>query len=924
LPIDQNTVRPSICSFATFLLAVATGGPALAQRADCDAAPFARVLQPAAGQAEAQAHWLSQRLIRWPGAAQPDSRFRLLHAARGGIDTRPGAAATGAQGSVLLHTRTEPLPAALAERFKFVAAGVDLALPETALKHLPTWLQGELVLVEDDAQGRVRRATALQLAGALDDRYAAAAQAGELGATWSASRSNVRNEPSPPGRSTFTVWAPTAQRAWVCLHAPADGLASRVLPLQRDAATGLWRANVPGDLSGQAYTYLVDVFVRGTGLVRNRVTDPYSLSLTADSRRSVFTRLDNPALKPAGWDDTASPATVTAPTDLVIYELHVRDFSIGDTTVPAPLRGKYGAFADASSNGMRHLRALARAGLTDVHLLPVFDIASIPEKGCTTPAIPPSPPDGEAQQAAATAGKAGDCYNWGYDPLHYTAPEGSYASNAADGAVRVREFRTMVQALHRAGLRVGMDVVYNHTPAAGQHLHSVLDRIVPGYYHRLDAAGNVTHSTCCANTATEHAMMARLMIDSVATWAREYRIDSFRFDLMGHQPRAAMLALQQRLKQATGRDIPLIGEGWNFGEVENGARFVQASQLSLNGTGIASFSDRGRDALRGGGAGDSGPALASARGWLHGPQGDARIDGLLADGVRVALAGTLRSYRMTDAAGAERALADIPYGGNQPAGFASQPAETVNYVENHDNHTLFDINAQRLPANTSREDRARVQTLGAAVVAFSQGVAYFHAGQDILRSKSGDRNSYDSGDWFNRLDFTDQDNGWGAGLPPADDNRADWPLWRPLLANDRIKPTTKEIAWARDAFRDLLKIRASSALFRLRSAADVSQRLRLHNTGPQQVPGVIVGQLLGDVNGQRLPGAGFAQLVYLLNANGATTEVTLPALAGTTLALHPVHRAADAADLRAQAARFDAASGRFQVPGRTAVVFVAD
>ncbi|MBL0086734.1 MAG: DUF3372 domain-containing protein [Ideonella sp.] len=870
------------------------------------------------GQAEAQAHWLSQRLIRWPGTATPDSRFRLLWAPRGGITAQTGSRAGGFRAALLLQRLKAALPAPLAQRFKFVAPGADLRLPEQALGRLPEWLQGELVLVDEAADGTVRRATALQLAGALDDRFAAATRATDLGATWRAGRSSFAS--TGHGRSSFALWAPTAQQAWVCLHGGGAARATQALPLRRDPATGIWRAHRAGDLSGRSYTYLVEVFVRGTGLVRNRVTDPYSLSLTADSGHSVFTRLDTPALKPEAWDDTPTPATVAAPTDMVIYELHVRDFSIGDASVSAPHRGKYAAFTEPQANGMRHLQALAKAGLTDVHLLPVFDIASIPERDCTTPAIPAGAPDGEGQQAAAMAGKAQDCFNWGYDPLHYTAPEGSYATNAADGAVRVREFRAMVQALHRAGLRVGMDVVYNHTPASGQQARSVLDRLVPGYYHRLDASGKVEHSTCCDNTATEHAMMAKLMLDSVLVWAKDYRIDSFRFDLMGHQPRAVMQALQRRLKAETGRDIALIGEGWNFGEVGNGARFVQASQLSLNGTGIGSFSDRGRDAVRGGGHGDGGEALASAKGWIHGPRGEARIDGPLADGLRVGLAGALKSYRMTDASGIERTLGEMPYGGNQPAGFASQPAETVNYVENHDNHTLFDISAQRLPADTSREDRARVQHLGAAIVAFSQGIAYFHAGQDILRSKSGDRNSFDSGDWFNRLDWTYQDNGFAAGLPPADDNRRDWPYWRPLLANDRIKPTATEIAWARDAFRDLLKIRASSTLFRLRTADEVSQHLRFHNTGPGQVPGLIVGQL----DGQGLAGAGFAQVVYLLNAHAQPASTTVPALAGKPLVLHPVHRAPGAADQRSAGAAFDPATGRFDIPGRSAVVFVAD
>jgi pullulanase/glycogen debranching enzyme len=283
--------------------------------------------------------------------------------------------------------------------------------------------------------------------------------------------------------------------------------------------------------------------VRNLGIVRNRVTDPYSLSLGANSQRSYIVDLDDPALMPPGWNSKARPDKVRAQTDMVIYELHVRDFSINDATVSAAHRGNYLAFTEADSDGMRHLRALSAAGLTDVHLLPVFDLATVPETDCVTPS-PSGGPASESQQAAVAAVKDRDCFNWGYDPWHYSAPEGSYASYARDGAIRILEFRQMLQALRDAGLRVGMDVVYNHTSAAGQDPKSVLDRIVPGYYHRLNGEGDIETSTCCANTATEHRMMARLMIDSAVVWARDYRIDSFRFDLMGHQPRAAMESLQ--------------------------------------------------------------------------------------------------------------------------------------------------------------------------------------------------------------------------------------------------------------------------------------------------------------------------------------------------------------------------------------------
>lgn len=879
-----------------------------ATRADCDADGWATVLEPAQPLA-ATAHWLDRRHIRWPGTGQTGSSYALLH-------RNAGQAAP---------TRVELIRAAsapAAQRWAFVGAGVDLQLPPAALPRLPALLRGELTLVETGPSGDTRRASALQVAGALDDLYAPANRLPDLGAT--TGRRQTR----------FVLWAPTATAVAVCVHAGPEAAAARLLPMKVDPRSGAWSASLPRNLSGHYYTYLVDVYARGSGHVRNRVTDPYSLSLNADSRRSWIGDLNDPRLQPPGWKTTPRPraaggkAKAKANTELVIYELHLRDFSASDSSVPAADRGKYAAFTHRNSRGMQHLAAMARAGLTDLHLLPVFDLATVPERGCSTPQ-PTGAADSEDQQALVKAGAASDCFNWGYDPFHFTAPEGSYASDANHGAVRIVEFRRMVQALHRIGLRVGMDVVYNHTTASGQKQRSVLDRIVPGYYQRLDSQGKVETSTCCDNTATEHMMMAKLMIDSAVVWARDHHIDSFRFDLMGHQPRAAMERLQRAVNRAVGgkrRHIHLIGEGWNFGEVADGKRFIQASQQSLNGSGIASFSDRGRDAARGGGCCDNAQATLQRQGWLNGlvhdpnPHAKAEPVELLraADLVRVGLAGTLRSYRMLTHDGSLKQLDAIDYAG-QGAGFASQPGEVVNYVENHDNPTLFDINVLKLPPGTPREDRARVQVLGLALTAFSQGVAYFHAGVEMLRSKSGDRNSFDSGDWFNRIDWTFSDNGFGSGLPPKGENADFWPALKPLLADAaNIKPTPAHIAFTRDAFFDLLKIRASSSLFRLNSADDVQSRLVFHNTGPAQQPTVIVGQL----NGRGLPGAGFAEVLYVLNVAKQTQRLELPALQGRRYRLHPVHLQPGAADPRPQQALWQASTGTLTVPARTALVYV--
>ena len=896
-------------------------------RADCDAPAFFRVLRADAQQHPARAVWLDSWGLQWPGAPAPTagSRYRLLHATAGGLQLTPGQPPSGHDLALDLLPLASALPTALRERFAHLGPGVQLQLAEADAARLPALLRGQLLLALLDSAGRVQQSTALQLAGALDDAYAAAERLDDLGVSVSPPATAV------PG-TAFRLWAPTAQRVALCLFADDRAVASNALApaLQRDEASGAWQLRLPGDLGGQYYNYLVDVWVPGTGLVRQRVTDPYSVSLGTDSLRSWIGRLDAPATQPAGWATARRPPALAGLTEMAVYELHVRDFSIGDTSVQAAQRGKYGAFAQPQGRGLQHLRALARAGLTDIHLLPVFDLASVPESGCLTPEVPDAAPGSLRQQAAVMALAARDCFNWGYDPLHFNAPEGSYASRADDGALRIREFRQMVMGLHRIGLRVGMDVVYNHLSASGQHQHAVLDRIVPGYYHRLDATGAVERSSCCDNSATEHRMMRKLMLDSVRLWAREYRIDSFRFDLMGHQPREAMVALRELLAADNGRPIHLLGEGWNFGEVADGRRFVQATQLSLDGSGIASFSDRARDALRGGGVGDAPAAVVARQGYLNGlhyaPNAAALAAGVpdveqlkaAADLVRLGLAGTLRDYRFITRGGELERGDQMRYAG-QMAGYASQPGEVVNYVENHDNHTLWDVNAFKLPLATSSAERARVQVLGLAFTAFSQGVAYFHAGVDILRSKSMDGNSYDSGDWFNRLDWTYRSNHFGSGLPSLRDNAALHPLIAPRLVDARLRARPADIAFARDALRDLLRIRASSSLFRLTRSDDVQRRLRFHNTGPTQNPVLIVAEL----DGTDLAGAGFAGLMLLFNVDTQAHELDIASSRGQAWQLHPVQRAAGAADRRvADQARFDPANGRFNLPARSAVVFV--
>ncbi|HEY9529193.1 MAG TPA: pullulanase-type alpha-1,6-glucosidase, partial [Anaerolineales bacterium] len=626
-------------------------------------------------------------------------------------------------------------------------------------------LKGQVAVSARDVDGRAVDATGVQIPGVLDDLYS---YEGLLGVTFEADVPTLR------------LWAPTAQAVSLLLagDTPDDDDLTE-LPMELDPETGVWSITGDADWKGQYYLYQVQVYVPSPGnFETNQVTDPYSLSLSINSRFSQIVDLKEADLKPEGWDRLEKPA-LAAPEDIVLYELHIRDFSITDPSVSEELRGTYKAFTVKDSNGMKHLSALAQAGLTHIHLLPAFDIASIDEDKSTWRRVNQSrlaslPPDSEEQSRALSAILDSDGFNWGYDPLHYTTPEGSYATDP-DGTTRILEFRDMVQSLNQSGLRVVMDVVYNHTNASGQNENSVLDRIVPGYYHRLNADGAVETSTCCQNTATEHAMMRKLMVDSVVTWAVQYKVDGFRFDLMGHHMledmqavRAALDALTLEKDGVDGRSIYLYGEGWDFGEVANNGRGKNATQLNIPGTGIGVFNDRLRDAVRGGNPFSDPRDQGFATGLVFTNNSNETRDTstqqtLLddyTDWIRLGLAGNLASYELTRADGATVPGSEIMYGG-APVGYTADPQENIVYVSAHDNQSLFDAIQVKAPAEATITDRVRMNNLALSIVMLSQGVPFFHAGDDILRSKSFNPNSYNSGDWYNRLDWTYESNNWG-------------------------------------------------------------------------------------------------------------------------------------------------------------------
>jgi pullulanase-type alpha-1,6-glucosidase len=865
----------------------------------------------------ARAHWLARDTIAWePGPLPRGATFRLHHAA----DSRPRLVGREAAAGPSLALVEDPagLPAPLRERFPHLAGLRAFHLPAVAGAELARLLLGALAVSAADRAARVLAATSVQIPGVLDDLYR---EEGPLGVIVGAGRPRLR------------VWAPTARSVRLQLFDGPRAPLAEVREMARDPRSGTWSSAGEPDWMGKYYLYEVEVFAPATGRVeRNLVTDPWSLSLARNSARSQIVDLAHPAAKPPGWDALAKPP-LEAPEDIVLYELHVRDFSASDPSVPPALRGTFKAFTLPSSQGLAHLQALADAGLTHVHLLPAFDFATVDEDRALwqEPAgeLGSLPPDSEGQQAAVGAAAARDGFNWGYDPWHYSVPEGSYATDP-DGVARILEFRELVMALNRRGLRVVLDVVYNHTHASGQDPRSVLDRVVPGYYHRLDADGRVLRSTCCENTASEHAMMEKLMLDSLRVWAREYKVDGFRFDLMGHHMKRNLLRVRESLDALTlaadgvdGRDVYLYGEGWDLGEMRDGARGPNATQRGLAGSGIGTFNDRLRDAARGGGPFGPLQEQGALTGLVDAPNGEdiseprERRARLLRhmDRIRVGLAGGLADYAFEDHRGRTTRGAEVDQAGG-PAGYTRDPQESVNYVESHDNETLFDAIQLKAPRWLPLSERVRLQNLGASLVALGQGVPFYHAGSELLRSKSLDRNSYDSGDWFNRLDFGYRSNNWGVGLPPARDNAANWAVHRPLLADPALRPGEPHIRRALAHFQELLRIRRSSRLFRLRTAEEVAEHLRFHDTGPHQHPGLLAWSLR-DPSGRLDPA--HAWIVVLWNAAGAPAALSLRELAGVPLVLHPVHAASDDPVLRAAVA--ERAGGTLRVPGRTAVVF---
>ena len=859
-----------------------------------------------------RAIWINKDTILWRIGGGSGLKYALIYSAEAALTLSPDGILNGTE-IPLTFVSDKPDVEILRDYPHLREYAVLKVTDTTALADV---LKGQVAVVARSQAGRDVDATGVQFPGALDDIYK---YDGPLGVTF---------EGEVP---TLRVWAPTAGSVTLNLFDTERASYANKLPMQWDASTGVWSVTGEADWNGKYYLYEVKVFAPSTGKIEtNLVTDPYSLSLSMNSKRSQIVDLNDASLKPQGWDNLPKP-TLTAPEDIVIYELHIRDFSVSDATVPEELRGTYKAFTVKDSNGMKHLTALAEAGLTHIHLLPAFDIASVNEDKSTwktvdETALKALPPDSDQQSIAVSAITGTDGFNWGYDPLHYTTPEGSYATDP-NGTPRIVEFREMVQSLNESGLRVVMDVVYNHTNASGQTDNSVLDRVVPGYYHRLNGDGNVEKSTCCENTATEHDMMRKLMIDSVVTWATQYKVDGFRFDLMGHHMLEDMTAVRAALDSLTlekdgvdGKSIYVYGEGWDFGEVANNARGKNASQLNIAGTGIGVFNDRLRDASRGGNPFDdvrlqgfvTGLVLTNNASEKRNAEDQQILLNNYTDWIRLGLAGNLAGYELVRADGKNVPGRLISYNGS-PAGYTDDPQENIVYVSAHDNQTLFDAVQAKAPAEATIQDRVRMNNLAVSLVMFSQGVPFFHAGDDILRSKSFNPNSYNSGDWYNKLDWTYETNNWGAGLPL--EGTGQWDIYKPLLADPTLAPAKTDITFASAVFREFLQIRKSSPLFRLQTEAQVKQSLSFLNNGPEATPGLIVMRLTDTGNID----PNYQEILVLFNARPEAVTFNDAALSGN-YNLHAIQQ--NSADAAVKQASFT--GGAFNVPARTTAVFVIE
>jgi len=503
----------------------------------------------------------------------------------------------------------------------------------------------------------------------------------DLGATWT------------PEQTVFRVWAPTAAAVRLNLYMTGDPANSDLIEQieMTPDVNGTWIAVVEGDLNGTYYTYSVDVDGK-----TNEACDPYARTTGVNGKRAMVINLD--ATDPQGWENDSAPHAGLDITDMVIYELHVRDLSV-DENSGIVNKGKFlgliesgTASPDGIPTGLDHIKNL---GITHIHLLPSYDYGSIDESRLED-----------------------NAFNWGYDPVNYNVPEGSYSTDPYNGEVRVQEFKQMVKGLHDNGISVIMDVVYNHVYSGTEFC---FNQIVPLYFSRVNENGSFSSGSGCGNdTASERSMVRKYIVDSVKYWADEYHIDGFRWDLVGLIDTQTINEVMEEVHK-THPHVIFYGEGWTMGTQMTKDGYTLTTQTnSQEVPGFAFFSDTLRDALKGDVFDNS------------------------------------KTGYVANAGG---------YAGNVAACFlgapiwCKSPTQTINYASCHDNMTLFDRIVKSTP-DSSREDQIRMNNLAAAIVMTSQGVPFIHAGEEMLRSKpledgTFDHNSYQSSDAVNNLKWAD-------------------------------------------------------------------------------------------------------------------------------------------------------------------------
>ena len=560
--------------------------------------------------------------------------------------------------------------------------------------------------------------------------------------------------------STFKIWAPTATAAKLNVYkSDMGGTASRSIQMS-SGENGIWLITLPENLKNNYYTF--QVFI--DNVWSEEVVDPYAKACGTNGLRAQVVDLNE--TNPIGWAKDRSPnfSTSNKQTDAIIYELHVRDASIHESS-GIKNKGKFLGLAELGTKnsagqftGLSHIKEL---GVTHIHLLPFYDYNSVDET------------------------KAATQYNWGYDPVHYNIPEGSYSTNPSDGKVRIKELKELIKTMHSNGLRIIMDVVYNHTALTKNSNFNIL---VPNYYYRKRVDGSFSDASGCGNeTASDQAMFRKFMIESVVYWVKEYHIDGFRFDLMGVHDIETMNLISDTLHKLK-PSIVLYGEGWTSGgsTLPEEKRAIKKNAAQLNG--IAVFSDDMRDGIKGS------VFNINDRGFATGNIGNSESVkfGIVAAGNHPQI-----NYNQVN-------YSKAPY--------TTGPAGLINYADCHDNNILWD-KIELSFKDASIIERTKMHELAYAIVLTAQGASFLHAGTEFLRTKNGVENSFDKGDIVNGIN---------------------WDL------------KTKNIG-TYQFIKNVIKIRRTHPAFRMQSAQQIANHLRFENNQPAGIIAYTInGAAVGD------------------------------------------------------------------------------